>query len=377
MAALVLAVSSCADESEGAGSATAESGPSVTTTAAPEATPFARPTPYSIATFDYPVYSIAETFEFASMRLTVNSFEVTDEIGTTDGSPIVADPGEDFVLFRTHYVNLGSGAVDLSCSGLPDMWLLAEDVGGREMVPEFETYRIPGNPECNHMLMSGQESDWNFAYRMIEGAKPLVLIAEETQQFEDRVGVALQLYSTPIPAISGTAVVDQVLSAIPGTWEPDPVDLSYQWYSGEVAIAGAVAATYIAQPADVGAALRVTVVGTKTGYEPVAQTSAFTGLVAEAEFTATPSPTISGKPQAGQTLTALPGEWAPDPVNFAYQWYRGTTRIPGATAADYVVQDADVRYPLKVEVTGSRDGYLPVRVASDQTRNVEPGTDSA
>lgn len=90
-------------------------------------------------------------------------------------------------------------------------------------------------------------------------------------------------------------------------------------------------------------------------------TSPVTGIVtvkAANLGTATgPTPKISDTtPTVAQTLTATPGAWTPANVQLAYQWYRGTTAIPGATASTYAVQPADAGQALKVKVTGSCPG---------------------
>ncbi|QHC60230.1 hypothetical protein [Rathayibacter sp. VKM Ac-2760] len=76
------------------------------------------------------------------------------------------------------------------------------------------------------------------------------------------------------PTITGTAKVGQTLTAVPGTWTPAPVTLSYQWKRGGTAISGATSATYKTVAADAGKAVTVTVTGTKSGYTTLAKTSA-------------------------------------------------------------------------------------------------------
>lgn len=121
------------------------------------------------------------------MGLTVNSFEVTNEIPTNDGDVLTAAPGEDFVLVRTLFVNVGNDGQDLACAGISDVFIEAYDIEGRTMEPLFETNRIPGNPECNYSLLSGQQHEYNFALRMIEGSQPLALSFTETRTFDDMV----------------------------------------------------------------------------------------------------------------------------------------------------------------------------------------------
>ena len=69
------------------------------------------------------------------------------------------------------------------------------------------------------------------------------------------------------------------------------------------------------------------------------------------------TPTISGSSVAGETLTVAPGTWGPAPVALAYQWYRGSTPIDGATRADYTLASADVGQVITATVTGSKSGF--------------------
>jgi hypothetical protein len=71
-------------------------------------------------------------------------------------------------------------------------------------------------------------------------------------------------------------------------------------------------------------------------------------------------PTISGTPQAGQTLTASPGTWTgTQPITYAYKWQRCDTAgancsaISGATGSTYAVTSADVGRTLRVAVTAT------------------------
>ena len=72
------------------------------------------------------------------------------------------------------------------------------------------------------------------------------------------------------------------------------------------------------------------------------------------------SPTITGTPQVGQTLTAQQGEWrGAEPITYAFQWRRcnaegaACVNIAGATARTYVVTAADVGSRLRVRVTAT------------------------
>ena len=175
--------------------------------------------------------------------------------------------------------------------------------------------------------------------------------------------------TAPAPTISGTAKVGSTLTAVPGTWGPAPVTLTYQWKANGVAITGATAATYKPVAANVGKTLTVTVTGTKTGYTTAAKISAATAAVTPGALTA-PVPTISGTAKVGSTLTAVPGTWGPSPVTLTYQWKANGVAITGATAATYKPVAAIVGKTLTVTVTGTKTGYTTAAKTSAATAAV-------
>lgn len=80
--------------------------------------------------------------------------------------------------------------------------------------------------------------------------------------------------NTAIPAITGSAVEGQTLTASTGTWSNTPTAYSYQWKRAGANIAGATSSTYLLVTADVGNTITVTVTATNASGSASATSSA-------------------------------------------------------------------------------------------------------
>ncbi|MDH6410657.1 hypothetical protein M2113_001647, partial [Aurantimicrobium minutum] len=109
----------------------------------------------------------------------------------------------------------------------------------------------------------------------------------------------------------------------------------------------------------------------KDTYASVTKVSAPTVAVAALTFTASPTPTISGAAQFGQTLTASAGTWSPM-VAPSYVWKRDGVAIVDATDSTYTLAPEDVGKRITVETTGMHEGYTTVTKKSAQTALVAP-----
>jgi len=167
-----------------------------------------------------------------------------------------------------------------------------------------------------------------------------------------------------LPAISGTAVDGEKLTASSGSWAgTEPIEYSYQWQScnssGEDCsnVSGASGSSYTLGPSNVGSTLDV-VVTAKNSVGSTSSTSHPTPVVAAKPPANTSPASITGIARDGQTLTASTGSWSgTPPLTYSYQWERcnsageSCANISGATSSTYVLGHSDVGMRLRVAVT--------------------------
>jgi hypothetical protein len=198
----------------------------------------------------------------------------------------------------------------------------------------------------------------------VTGSKPGY--ASVSRVSEASTPIAPGTLTTPMPTISGEAVVGELLT-VSADWGPAPVALGYQWLRDGEPIEGADAASYTIVPADASARISATVVGSRDGFTLASLTSEPTLAVLDV-LGATPSPTIGGTAQTDNTLTAVPGLWAPFGVSLGYRWLRDGVEIDGASGSSYVLLASDVGSEISVRVTGSKAGYVSTdRVSASVT----------
>lgn len=161
------------------------------------------------------------------------------------------------------------------------------------------------------------------------------------------------------PAIFGAAKVGAPLTAVPGSWGPGLVTLSYQWYRSHIEVSGATGPTYTPGGAELGRTITVKVSGTKSGYSTISRTSSGVKIITPG--TLTPAiPVISGAARVGAKLTVAAGSWGPAPVSLSYQWYRSQVKISGATGVTYTPSGSDSGRTITAKVTGAKAGYSTV-----------------
>ena len=185
---------------------------------------------------------------------------------------------------------------------------------------------------------------------------------------EEQEEPAANTPATGAPTISGTAQVDETLTAETSSIADDDgltnVSYSYQWTrsngSTYADLAGETGSTYTLVYADQGKTVKVKVSFTDDADNDETLTSEATEVVTAApNRAATGEPTISGTPQVDQTLTAATSDIADedgvDGVSYNYQWMADDVNIDGASASTYVPADGDAGKAIKVSVSFTDD----------------------
>lgn len=182
------------------------------------------------------------------------------------------------------------------------------------------------------------------------------------------------LNQAPVPTLSGTFTVGNVLNAVPGVWDSG-VALNYQWYRAGAPISGETSSSYTILPGDRGLSIAVYVTGSKSGFTSVTKASA-ASTVGFGTFVFSPTPIISGTPIVGAVLTAYAGVWDAD-TTFTYQWLRSGMAITGATASSYTATPTDRGTTLTVTIIGSKTGFTSITKTSAATTQVDYGVQSS
>jgi len=161
--------------------------------------------------------------------------------------------------------------------------------------------------------------------------------------------------ATRPPAVSGTTQRGKVLTVTPGTWRVSPATRHYQWYADGAAISGATGRSLTLATAQVGKRITVVETVTATGYQRAQATSVATRQVLYGAIAFRQKPSLTGSTRVGSVLTAHAGTTSPAHPALAYQWYRGSTPISGATASTYRSTDADLGSRISARITATAD----------------------
>jgi hypothetical protein len=173
--------------------------------------------------------------------------------------------------------------------------------------------------------------------------------------------------NTELPRVSGTEEVGETLSVTTGSWSGYGItEFTYQWTRDGVDISGADLSTYVLVDADDGAAIRCVVTATNSA----GSTSATSGSILTTQSPPEPGtpPAITGTAEVGQTLSCSQGSWLGGaPTSYAYQWFRGTALISGATSSTYTLVSADDGTSVTCRVQAINSGGSAYQTADSVT----------
>jgi hypothetical protein len=186
--------------------------------------------------------------------------------------------------------------------------------------------------------------------------------------------------NSALPAVTGTAAVNQTLSTTAGSWAAGGAPYSYQWQrcsstgTSCVDVSGATATTYKLTTADGGHKVRSTVRATNVNGQSPAAGSAGTAIVTDVP-SATKAPHISGRARVGKKLSGNHGSWTYSP-SYRYQWLRcnghggGCSSIHHATHSAYrpTKHEAGHRLRLRVTATNAAGSTAAVSAASSRVK---------
>ena len=236
------------------------------------------------------------------------------------------------------------------------------------------------NEEVNVVLPATGDCDDDGAIctedgRKLSGRLELSVSGPESQQQPVQNTLA-----TGAPTISGTVQVGEMLTVdTSGIGDEDGLDdaaFAYQWQADGTDIQNATGSTYTLLYADKGKAISVVVSFTDDAGNEESLTSAATAAVeAKPNTPATGAPTIGGKAQVWETLTAdtsgIGDEDGLDDAVFAYQWQADGTDIQDATGSRYTMLYADKGKAISVTVTFTDDAGNEESLTSAATAAVE------
>lgn len=177
--------------------------------------------------------------------------------------------------------------------------------------------------------------------------------------------------------IDGTPQVGETLTGDTSDWMPTPDSCTYAWTLPDGTVLG-TDATLVVPASAAGQQITLAVTCTTDGYEPLTETQT-SDTVAPGDITGAVS--ISGTPDVGETLTAVPANWSPSGVSLDYVWTipngnGGTTQL--GTGPTLVVPEAAIGKKITVAATGTEPGYTAhtetATEAGATTGVITPGT---
>lgn len=167
-----------------------------------------------------------------------------------------------------------------------------------------------------------------------------------------------RIANTAAPTISGTAEVDEVLTATPGSWSPAGERTTLKWRADGTDIPGARGPTLAVGRSLVGKRITAVAVVRRSGYAKAAASSDAAGPVLAGTIELTKRYAVRGRTRVGDQLSLLPGSYTPAGAVARYAWLRDGAVVPGASATTYTLTRRDTGSRITALVTLSQRHYL-------------------
>lgn len=315
-----------------------------------------------------PVAEPAALDKVVEVAVGVSQVIVRDAVGivyvTPGGSadPLTQLPGQKFAAYdRPTFVTGTTVSEGDQITATPAHWI-PSDIS----TPTYQWLR-------NGKAIPGAKTDTYTVVPADHGSSISVLETREAVGFKtgaresEAVEVALPTLAAIAPSsVSGAGKVGATLTATDAVFEPQQEDISRIWLRNGAAIAGATGATYRVTKADAGRSIAVRTRGTKPGATDGVSTSAAIRIA----ILNTKRPTISGTTKVGKRLKIKSkGTWY-GAAGYSYQWYRGSSKISGATQSTYKLTNKDRKKRLSVRVSAKRSGFSTLTLASKASKKV-------
>jgi surface antigen len=158
-------------------------------------------------------------------------------------------------------------------------------------------------------------------------------------------------------AVAGTPLVDEVLTATPGTFSPTPEKAALQWRADGTIIPGATGSELRLDASLVGKTVTALTIARGAGFVKTGSHSPPAGPVLAGAIDVTTPYAVTGRPRSGETLAIRPGTYTPPDSAFSYTWLRDGAPT-GASEATYQLTPADVGHEVSAQVRLSKSNYL-------------------
>lgn len=322
----------------------------------------------TLATAFAPVPEPAELDKVVEVAAGANQAIVRDAIGvvySTGGGatePLALLPGQQFAApDRPTFLTGATLSAGEQVTANSATWI-PSDLGTSSFQWQRDGQPIPGATSATYTVTV---NDHNTELGVVETHVSAGFVSGTSHSDTVRVA-ARKLATIRQPTISGSAKVGATLSATDASFEPQQEDLRRIWLRDGAVVPGSTGTTYKLTTADAGRSIAVRTTGIKPDWSDGASTS----VAVKVAFHHTGRLTISGTAQVGKRLTTKSkGTWF-GPATYTYQWYRGSSKISGATKTSYKLTKKDRKKKVSLRVSARRPGFSTVTLASAASKKV-------